>query len=336
MDSQMLGEAGMHMLQIRSLQATKALAWAKTTKDTCQKTSDASHATSILSQYAARGSTGIVPSQLALYQSGEPLQFLVKADQGRSVYVAPTKFRCAFRGVVHISYWYRPPSDGPCLYKKPTRNPTHAPTNAPSTSAPTTHPCDNGSHGRDSGPGGVCISKKKGTKDLLFGNTTWKCGCKPSYVCTSGCSVDHKGHKCTRTKAPTNLPTGTPTASPSAPEPTKAPTLVNLRYLRVAKAVLVKHLINQSDYDQVKHKWLRAVRGGHKLSPSESKYLQLSKLSQQREPQPRQQKSQKQPRQQQQSTQTQPSQRGAPRAGDGNNDSGHGSGDTAGHDHIGF
>merc|ERR1712166_1171921 len=110
---------------------------------------------------------------------------------------------------------------------------THAPTNAPSTSAPTTHPCDNGSHGCDSGPGGVCISKKKGAKDLLFGNTTWKCGCKPSYVCTSGCSVDHKGHKCTLTKAPTNLPTGTPTASPSAPrlaEPTKAPTLVNLRY----------------------------------------------------------------------------------------------------------
>ena len=114
MDSQMLGAQTLSMTQIRSLQATKALAWAKTTNDTCQNTSDASHATSISSQYAARGSTRIVPSQLGLYQSGEPLQFLVKADQARGTYYRPSKFRCAFRGLVIISYWYRPPSDGPC------------------------------------------------------------------------------------------------------------------------------------------------------------------------------------------------------------------------------
>merc|ERR1740117_2293275 len=95
------------------------------------------------------------------------------------------EIRCAVKGNMHLTYWFKPPNNGPCsdsgLYKKPTRNPTHAPTNAPATSAPsssapsssapsssapTTHPCDNGSHGCDSGPGGVCISTKKGAKVL--------------------------------------------------------------------------------------------------------------------------------------------------------------------------
>ena len=158
-------------------------------------------------------------------------------------------YRCAVRGQAHVTYWYVPPGDGPCDAPQPTPPPTHSPTSnptTPSTHALTIHVCDNGSHGCDSGPGGVCISKKNSTKDLLFGNTTWKCGCKPSYVCTSGCSVDHKGHTCTLTKAPKKVPAGTPTASSSpitaSSSPTKAPTLVNLRYLRVAKAALAKHL----------------------------------------------------------------------------------------------
>ena len=121
-------------------------------------------------------------------------------------------YRCAVRGQAHVTYWYVPPRDGPCDAPQPTPPPTHSPTSnptTPSTHALTIHVCDNGSHGCDSGPGGVCISKKNSTKDLLFGNTTWKCGCKPSYVCTSGCSVDHKGHTCTLTKAPKKVPAGT-------------------------------------------------------------------------------------------------------------------------------
>merc|ERR1711975_614 len=90
--------------------------------------------------------------------------------------------------------------------------PTDTPTDAP-TGAPTYHPCDDGTHGCDTGPGGICMKTESG----------WACGCAEGYKCVEGCYDDHAGHTCMLTEAPTDSPTDTPTAEPTD-EPTKQPT----------------------------------------------------------------------------------------------------------------
>merc|ERR1712070_1287051 len=107
-----------------------------------------------------------------------------------------------------------------------TKNPTHQPTQYPTkfptpeptkfpTPFPTAHPCDDGSHGCDKGPGGEC---HKGE-----GNA-WTCGCAANYYCTYGCTMPHVDHGCALiTSAPTISPTAIPTSQPTAfptPEPT--------------------------------------------------------------------------------------------------------------------
>ena len=85
----------------------------------------------------------------------------------------------------------------------PTVAPTAAPTAAP-TPAPTMHECDDGNHGCDQGPGGICVKDGAG----------WKCECAAGYMCTAGCDNDHTGHTCVATAAPTPDPTAAPTGAP--------------------------------------------------------------------------------------------------------------------------
>ena len=101
---------------------------------------------------------------------------------------------------------------------KPTNQPSGAPTKQP-TGAPTNHPCKDGSHGCDSGPGGICVTKEA---------NKWACACKSSHKCVAGCTAHHKGHKCVITSTPTGAPTkgsAAPTRAPSTPptQPIEAP-----------------------------------------------------------------------------------------------------------------
>eukprot|EP01062_Namystynia_karyoxenos_P045407 TRINITY_DN3369_c0_g4_i2.p1 TRINITY_DN3369_c0_g4~~TRINITY_DN3369_c0_g4_i2.p1 ORF type:complete len:1553 (+),score=315.36 TRINITY_DN3369_c0_g4_i2:79-4659(+) len=102
----------------------------------------------------------------------------------------------------------------------PTPLPSPAPSPAPSggpstppTAAPSFHPCTDGSHGCDKGPGGVCI--------VATGNT-WQCNCSAGYVCVAGCS-SHTAHSCVPlTGSPTAAPSRSPSAAPSR-APSAAP-----------------------------------------------------------------------------------------------------------------
>merc|ERR1719171_676338 len=111
----------------------------------------------------------------------------------------------------------------------PTPEPTPEPTPDP-TPAPTPHPCDDGSHGCDKGPGGIC-NKVEGGVD----GEGWACDCKaPEYECVDGCDSPHEAHTCAKvTEAPT--PSPTPEEEPTyyyyeeeeevmTAEPTPAPT----------------------------------------------------------------------------------------------------------------
>merc|ERR1719316_327081 len=103
----------------------------------------------------------------------------------------------------------------------PTPEPTAEPTPSP-TPKPTPHACDDGSHGCDKGPGGICYKVDAGVSD-----GGWLCDCKEDYKCVDGCDAPHKAHKCELTAAPTPAPTAKSTPEPTAvptPSPTSAPT----------------------------------------------------------------------------------------------------------------
>ena len=119
------------------------------------------------------------------------------------------------------------------------QSPTETPTDAP-TPAPTLHPCRDGSHDCDTGPGGVCQEDPDSHQ--------WQCGCAPGYECISRCGATLDAnptdaiasamdgaaqvpHVCQMTNAPTAAPTKSPTESPTlaptespTPSPTDAPT----------------------------------------------------------------------------------------------------------------
>merc|ERR1719271_2338577 len=83
---------------------------------------------------------------------------------------------------------------------------------------PTPHACDDGSHGCDKGPGGICYKVDAGVSD-----GGWLCDCKEDYKCVGGCDAPHEGHTCELTAAPTPAPTAKPTPAPTA-APTPVPT----------------------------------------------------------------------------------------------------------------
>merc|ERR1719271_922049 len=74
---------------------------------------------------------------------------------------------------------------------------------------PTPHACDDGSHGCDKGPGGICYKVDAGVSD-----GGWLCDCKEDYKCVGGCDAPHEGHTCELTAAPTPAPTAKPTPVP--------------------------------------------------------------------------------------------------------------------------
>lgn len=103
-----------------------------------------------------------------------------------------------------------------------TRTPTSLPSSAP-TNPPTAHPCDDGSHGCDRGPGGMCY---KSTGRTYHGLTMphsmgYVCGCKTGF--SWQIEVDDAGtasHTCLRltaTDAPTLSPSSPPDTSPLHP-----------------------------------------------------------------------------------------------------------------------
>eukprot|EP01062_Namystynia_karyoxenos_P045402 TRINITY_DN3369_c0_g2_i1.p1 TRINITY_DN3369_c0_g2~~TRINITY_DN3369_c0_g2_i1.p1 ORF type:complete len:1464 (+),score=278.31 TRINITY_DN3369_c0_g2_i1:82-4473(+) len=118
----------------------------------------------------------------------------------------------------------RPPTDAPS--GAPSTGPSPAPSAPPSASpsgvpstpptvAPTFHPCADGSHGCDKGPGGICI---------VTTGDAWECNCSAGYVCVAGCS-SHVAHSCVPiTGAPTAAPSQVPSAAPS-PAPSTGPTV---------------------------------------------------------------------------------------------------------------
>jgi len=103
---------------------------------------------------------------------------------------------------------------------QPTTEPTTEPTPTP-TLAPTAHPCDDGSHGCETGAGGICYKSDSGSNG-------WTCGCAQTHWCSKGCSAPHLSHTCTLiTATPTTYPTPYPTTAPTTyptPYPTTAPT----------------------------------------------------------------------------------------------------------------
>ena len=95
---------------------------------------------------------------------------------------------------------------------------TVAPTTAP-TAAPTLHQCDDGTHGCDTGPGGICYEY------VYKMGLHWACGCAAGFYCSHGCTMPHSGHECVALTAnPTKVPTKVPTNAPTK-VPTNAPTL---------------------------------------------------------------------------------------------------------------
>lgn len=104
--------------------------------------------------------------------------------------------------------------------KTPTVVVTTAPTKAPTVAVTEGHPCDDGSHGCDQGPGGECLRSVKQTPNGPVSG--WKCECKVDYWCKTGCTAPHAAHECVLT---TSQPTKIPTESPSK-NPTPTPTNV--------------------------------------------------------------------------------------------------------------
>eukprot|EP01062_Namystynia_karyoxenos_P011342 TRINITY_DN14057_c0_g1_i1.p1 TRINITY_DN14057_c0_g1~~TRINITY_DN14057_c0_g1_i1.p1 ORF type:complete len:2338 (+),score=88.49 TRINITY_DN14057_c0_g1_i1:99-7016(+) len=111
----------------------------------------------------------------------------------------------------------RGPSASPTVPPPPGWTPSERPSSPPSHS-PTAHPCTDGSHGCDTGPGGICLTRPGGT---------WACDCAVGFVCVAGCA-SHTSHLCVPlTVSPSEGPS---TAEPSAPpslrpvvQPTTAP-----------------------------------------------------------------------------------------------------------------
>merc|ERR1712072_170189 len=121
----------------------------------------------------------------------------------------------------HKPHGHNPHGHNPHVHTPyPTPHPTNYPTAAP-TKAPTLHPCTDGSHGCDKGPGGICYPATDGSNG-------WTCACHNMYWCSNGCSAPHTAHQCiVITPSPTTYPTPYPTSYPTSmptPAPTPAPT----------------------------------------------------------------------------------------------------------------
>merc|ERR1711972_878870 len=75
--------------------------------------------------------------------------------------------------------------------------------NCATTTTTTLHPCDDGSHGCDTGPGGVCVE----------GTDGWECDCAAGYDCVAGCDSPHEGHTCSPTTTTTTTTATTTTTT---------------------------------------------------------------------------------------------------------------------------
>merc|ERR1712072_100424 len=117
----------------------------------------------------------------------------------------------------HKPHGHNPHGHNPHVHTPyPTPHPTNYPTAAP-TKAPTLHPCTDGSHGCDKGPGGICYPATDGSNG-------WTCACHNMYWCSNGCSAPHTAHQCKIiTPSPATYPTPYPTAYPTT-QPTTYPT----------------------------------------------------------------------------------------------------------------
>merc|ERR1740121_2320195 len=80
------------------------------------------------------------------------------------------------------------------------------------TTTTTLHPCVDGSHGCDTGEGGVCNQV----------GDDWECACAAGYECVAGCNSPHTGHTCslvTTTTTTTTLPGGSDSEVPGDATP---------------------------------------------------------------------------------------------------------------------
>jgi len=109
-------------------------------KDTCGDSSKI-----IMSQFCPGCATSIKPNQLGHYQAGDNVTIVVRSPAQTGTWHfgcrpnnCPAKFnqRCAVRGDAHITYWYRPLGDGPCVVKSPpTPTPLPIPTPTPTSAS---------------------------------------------------------------------------------------------------------------------------------------------------------------------------------------------------------
>jgi len=196
-------------------QLSEACRWRDTT-DTCgaKVNTIPANAKTIQSQHCAACSTLALPSRLGEYQSGENLTVVMTVpeqdtrfrlaigacDDGRCSVSGPSaglcpnhkctkkEIRCAIKGNMHLTYWFKPPNNSPCsdsgLYKKPTQKPTHAPTSStPGATIATSAGCKAAfSSGYAAGVDAKPKVSKPGTTSSTPGATTATSeGCKAAF-----------------------------------------------------------------------------------------------------------------------------------------------------------
>jgi len=136
MDSRMVGEVNPGWNKAKTACGKQ---WSRV-KDTCGDSSKI-----FMSQFCPGCATSIKPNQLGHYQAGDNVTIVVRSPAQTGTWHfgcrpnnCPAKFnqRCAVRGDAHITYWYRPLGDGPCVVKSPpTPTPLPIPTPTPTSAS---------------------------------------------------------------------------------------------------------------------------------------------------------------------------------------------------------